>query len=230
MTLMATTLLNVRTVAMNIAASLQAVLSRAIDGTAARNVSTLSQPRSGRPPLNQSSLAQHQLSSAIGGSIGVMSQTAISNPYNQALGVGAAAAMGGLNQGQALGSAGGQGQVHQWVSTSTATTSASSTIYFRSAGTGQAIGVANVAVSAPTINPAQRLLEASDLMEEFAAYLASLGLTQPEMMKLPIGAFLAWLVIHSAELEGIDAKTEDQRALQEFLPPLLPAPEVKEAA
>lgn len=70
-----------------------------------------------------------------------------------------------------------------------------------------------------------RYINASDLLEEFVDFVASVGgINKDGFLNLPIELFIRWLIIRAAEADGDDAP-EDEKALKAH-PALLPAPAV----
>ena len=50
-----------------------------------------------------------------------------------------------------------------------------------------------------------RYINASDLLEEFIRYAGSQGVTQREVLTLPIDLFIKWLILEASEFDGEDA-------------------------
>jgi hypothetical protein len=68
-----------------------------------------------------------------------------------------------------------------------------------------------------------RYVNASDLLEEFVDFVASVGgINKEGFLGLPVELFIRWLVIRAAEADG-DEAPEDEMALKAH-PALLPAP------
>lgn len=106
-----------------------------------------------------------------------------------------------------------------WVTSSntasnyTTTTNTTTTGWFTiSGGTGGttasflSTGASNYPYPQPTPDPRvlNRYLNASDLLEEFIRDLKPLGVKQDEVLNVPIELFINWLVIRSAEEDGIE--------------------------
>ena len=53
-----------------------------------------------------------------------------------------------------------------------------------------------------------RFINASDLLEDFVAFLGTLGAKQGQILDVPINAFIHWLILKAAEKDG-DAPPAD---------------------
>lgn len=72
---------------------------------------------------------------------------------------------------------------------------------------------AKITYKANRIREFNKYLNASDLIEEFILYLKGLGLTEREILAIPINLFIAFLVIRAAESDGEELPAKEQALL-----------------
>ena len=81
---------------------------------------------------------------------------------------------------------------------------------------------AKITYQANRVREFNRYINASDLLEEFVHYLASMGLNRDEILNVPINLFIAFLVVRAAETDGEPTPRLEERKLL-----ALPAPKRK---
>lgn len=95
---------------------------------------------------------------------------------------------------------------------------------------------ARITYQANRIRDFNRYINASDLIEEFIGYLAGLGLTEQEILSVPINVFIAFLIVKASQVDGdtepvrelqLLNETKQRLSLARAAVPRLPAPEAQ---
>lgn len=68
-----------------------------------------------------------------------------------------------------------------------------------------------VIYKACTIREFNRYINASDLIEEFIRFVGKLGCRQSQVMNVPLGLFINWLVLRAAESDGEEPPSDVPR-------------------